>query len=82
MRRMHTEKHQIFVHAFSRRSHITDRPISHPPSPLDKEHTEERMSYPTFQELLARVTDGFKLQDINMRQSIPAEEAVALSIRH
>ena len=33
-----------------------------------------RMSYPTFQELLARVTDGIKLQDTNMRPSIPPED--------
>lgn len=36
------------------------------------------MSNWTFQELLARVTNGIKLQDTNMR---PPEEAVALSIR-
>lgn len=40
-----------------------------------------RMSYPTFEELVARVTDDIKLQDTNMRPSIPPEEAVALSIR-
>ncbi|KAK4311971.1 hypothetical protein Pmani_016562 [Petrolisthes manimaculis] len=40
-----------------------------------------RMSYPTFQELLARVTDVIKLQDTNMRPSIPPEEAVVLTIR-
>ncbi|KAK8389482.1 hypothetical protein O3P69_008881 [Scylla paramamosain] len=40
------------------------------------------MSYPTFEELVARVTDDIKLQDTNMRPSIPPEEAVALSIRY
>ncbi|MPD06918.1 hypothetical protein E2C01_102752 [Portunus trituberculatus] len=39
-----------------------------------------RMIYPTFQELLARVTDGIKQQDTNMRPAIPPEEAVALII--
>ncbi|XP_076054582.1 uncharacterized protein LOC143033253 [Oratosquilla oratoria] len=41
-----------------------------------------RMTYSTFQELLARVTDGIKQQDTNMRPAIPPEEAVALSIRY
>ena len=41
-----------------------------------------RMSHPIFQELLARVTDVTKLQDTNMRPSIPPVEALALTIRY